>query len=300
MQEVLVGSSDRCQINIESDFVSRRHCRLLYSSGTVWIEDLDSSNGTYVGGKRIRPGEQVRVGPSSEVALANRVNLSWGIIRSFQPNQNPNPAGRTTTSSRRETSRATSKPSRMKDTAVETFDRLDYDPVSNLPRAYSSLSAPQATQIGSLFAFISAVLATLGVFFLIEGSVIGSFTELSLDDLLPFFFSFVILFGSLSLSHFLVRSFFDRELHFSPDIFVSGVCSIPFGIAALLSGIVGLFSFSIVMVLMLISFCYIMMIIYSSLTNISGVPNKIAIPSVPLVVAGCAYLSKSFLFVFVI
>jgi hypothetical protein len=188
----------------------------------------------------------------------------------------------------------------MKDTAVETFDRLDYDPVSNLPRAYSSLTAPQAVQIGSGFAFISAVLATLGVFFLIEGSVIGSFTELSVNDLLPFFFSFVILFGSLSASHFLVRSFFDRELHFSPDIFVSGVCSIPFGIAALMSGIVGLFSFSIVMVLMLISFCYIMMIIYSSLTNISGVPNKIAIPSVPLVVAGCAYLSKSFLFVFII
>jgi len=300
MQEVLVGSSDQCQINIESDFVSRRHCRLLYSSDGVWIEDLNSSNGTSVGGKRIQSGKQVRVDPSSDVVLADRVNLSWGIIRSFRPDQNTKSSARNTKRPRRETSRATSKPSRVRGTAVETLNLLNYDPVSNLPRAYSSLSAPQAIQIGSVFAFVSAILATLGVFFLIEGSVIGSFTDLSIDDLLPFFFSFIILFGSLSASHFLVRSFFDKDLHFSPDIFVSGVCSLPFGIAALASGIVGLFSFSIVMVLMLISFCYIMMIIYSSLTNISDVPNKIAIPSVPLVVAGCAYLSKSFLFVFII
>lgn len=299
MQEVLVGSSDRCQINIESDFVSRRHCRLLYSSEGVWIEDLDSSNGTYVGGRRIRPGKQVRVDPSSDVVLADRVNLSWSMIRSFQPNQNTRSSRSNTNPSGRKTSRATSKPSRIRGSAVETVNLLDYDPVSNLPRAYASLNAPQATQIGTLFAFISAALATLGVFFLIEGSVIGSFTELSIDDLLPFFFSFVILFASLSISHFLVRSFFDKDLDFSPDIFVSGVCSLPFGIAALASGIVGLFSFSIVMVLLLISFCYIMMIIYSSLTHISDVPNKIAIPSVPMVVAGCAYLSKSFLFLFI-
>jgi FHA domain len=53
---------------VEDPEVSRRHAVLRRSGGSVVVEDLDSTNGTFVNGERIRtpikvgPGDQVRVG----------------------------------------------------------------------------------------------------------------------------------------------------------------------------------------------------------------------------------------------
>jgi len=87
MQEVTVGSSSQCDVNIANDFVSRRHCRLLYTSDEVWIEDLDSSNGTYVDGKSIPEGKKVKIDVASEVSLAREVSLGWKEIQSFRPSR---------------------------------------------------------------------------------------------------------------------------------------------------------------------------------------------------------------------
>ncbi len=42
-------------------FVSSSHCRLRCASDGVWLEDLDSSNGTYI---RLRSGDRVELGRS--------------------------------------------------------------------------------------------------------------------------------------------------------------------------------------------------------------------------------------------
>jgi hypothetical protein len=87
MKKVVVGSSAQCDVNIANDFVSRRHCRILYSSDGVWIEDLDSSNGTYVDGEDIPEGKRVKIDVTSEVSLAKEVELGWSEIQSFRPHQ---------------------------------------------------------------------------------------------------------------------------------------------------------------------------------------------------------------------
>jgi len=89
MHEVTIGASDRCDIPVDNDYVSRRHCKLVYSDENVWIEDLDSTNGTYVDGEEIRPGRQVRLDSSSEVLLAGKVELGWDVVRSFRPDPDP-------------------------------------------------------------------------------------------------------------------------------------------------------------------------------------------------------------------
>jgi pSer/pThr/pTyr-binding forkhead associated (FHA) protein len=48
--------------------VSRKHCRLTKDKGQVRVEDLGSSNGTYVNGQRVpqadlQPGDSLQVGP---------------------------------------------------------------------------------------------------------------------------------------------------------------------------------------------------------------------------------------------
>ena len=66
--EMLVGRSGDVQIVLSEDMVSRRHARILYDGQKITIEDLGSTNGTFVNGirltreRKITPGDVVRVG----------------------------------------------------------------------------------------------------------------------------------------------------------------------------------------------------------------------------------------------
>lgn len=58
--------------------VSRRHARLAHD-GTRWtVEDLGSTNGTWVDGRRIEPGTPCPIGPGGTVALSRACVLRVG------------------------------------------------------------------------------------------------------------------------------------------------------------------------------------------------------------------------------
>ena len=65
----LVGRADECDLRLKSHNVSRHHCRILFENSQVIVEDLGSSNGTYVNGTRIegrhlvREGDQITIQP---------------------------------------------------------------------------------------------------------------------------------------------------------------------------------------------------------------------------------------------
>lgn len=64
----IIGRREDCDLRIPLGDVSRKHCRMIREADTLRIEDLGSSNGTYVNGQRIQeailqPGDTVRVGP---------------------------------------------------------------------------------------------------------------------------------------------------------------------------------------------------------------------------------------------
>lgn len=66
---VTVGRGDANDVPLERDeFASARHARFEPRRDGVWIEDVGSSNGTYVNGarlsraRRLRPGDVVRIG----------------------------------------------------------------------------------------------------------------------------------------------------------------------------------------------------------------------------------------------
>ena len=65
---ILIGRGSDAAIRLDDDYVSTRHARIA-SSGDQWfVEDLGSTNGTYVGSSRISQataiqlGTQVRIG----------------------------------------------------------------------------------------------------------------------------------------------------------------------------------------------------------------------------------------------
>jgi hypothetical protein len=55
----VLGSAAECEIHVSHPTVSRRHAEIRLRDGRVEITDLDSSNGTFVGGRRIRQAEVV-------------------------------------------------------------------------------------------------------------------------------------------------------------------------------------------------------------------------------------------------
>lgn len=47
-QEVLVGRDPACNLHLEDATISAQHARLAYHHGQWWVEDLKSTNGTYL------------------------------------------------------------------------------------------------------------------------------------------------------------------------------------------------------------------------------------------------------------
>jgi pSer/pThr/pTyr-binding forkhead associated (FHA) protein len=67
--DAFVGRQRGSGIRIPSAEVSRKHCRLRLMDGYVTVQDLGSSNGTFLNGIRIReeevvrPGDHLQIGP---------------------------------------------------------------------------------------------------------------------------------------------------------------------------------------------------------------------------------------------
>src|SRR5690625_2027854 len=68
---VLVGRVAGAALRLDDDYTSTRHARIFPKGSEWWIQDLGSTNGTYVANEkisqpmRLRPGVQVRVGRST-------------------------------------------------------------------------------------------------------------------------------------------------------------------------------------------------------------------------------------------
>ena len=64
----ILGRAPTSTLVLEDDFASSRHARVYQDDGRWWVEDLGSTNGTFVDGERITgpteltPGRQVRIG----------------------------------------------------------------------------------------------------------------------------------------------------------------------------------------------------------------------------------------------
>jgi len=64
----VIGRREDCDLRIPLSDVSRKHCRLILNGETIKVEDLGSSNGTYINGERIQQaelsaGDTLQVGP---------------------------------------------------------------------------------------------------------------------------------------------------------------------------------------------------------------------------------------------
>jgi len=96
-RSILVGRTSRSR-NIHPDIdlstdngISRRHCQLTTDGTRWWVEDLGSSNGTYVGGASgvlpqdpVPPGERREIAPDDKVYLGAWTRL---VLRRATPGE---------------------------------------------------------------------------------------------------------------------------------------------------------------------------------------------------------------------
>ena len=68
--DLVLGRGDSAEIRLEDPFASSRHARIFEQGNAVVIEDLHSTNGTYLneevlqGPRPLHPGDRVRIGDS--------------------------------------------------------------------------------------------------------------------------------------------------------------------------------------------------------------------------------------------
>ncbi|MGE3671222.1 MAG: FHA domain-containing protein, partial [Polyangiaceae bacterium] len=66
-QPVVIGRDPACAVHFDSDMISRRHARVESVAGIYQVQDLGSTNGTYVNDRRVethrlQDGDRVGVG----------------------------------------------------------------------------------------------------------------------------------------------------------------------------------------------------------------------------------------------
>lgn len=69
-EDALIGRSKRCQVYIDDPYMSKNHARIFLRDGAFYIEDLDSTNGSFLNGRRL-PKHAVRLKDSDKLSFGN-------------------------------------------------------------------------------------------------------------------------------------------------------------------------------------------------------------------------------------
>lgn len=81
-RSLIFGQGPGADVVVNDEYASARHCRIFQREGNYWVEDLGSTNGTWVVGRfgkhkvygptLLQPGDKVVIG---------RTELPWEVDR---------------------------------------------------------------------------------------------------------------------------------------------------------------------------------------------------------------------------
>ena len=68
---MVLGRAPECELRLDDTFISSQHARIFGKNGSWFVEDLGSTNGTYVNEQRlaapamVQPGDRIRLGQTT-------------------------------------------------------------------------------------------------------------------------------------------------------------------------------------------------------------------------------------------
>lgn len=80
-QPIYIGRSKQCALRLDSADISARHARMGFESGEFWVEDLGSTNGTFVNNQQI--SGRVNVGAGAPIVLGREISI-FGVTAEEQ------------------------------------------------------------------------------------------------------------------------------------------------------------------------------------------------------------------------
>src|SRR5580698_8976098 len=84
-KQIIVGRSSDLDMVLVEDMVSRKHARIAMQADQIWIEDLGSTNGTFVNGEKIK---RARLKEGDRVLIGTSI---LKVIAGDGQNENPDP-----------------------------------------------------------------------------------------------------------------------------------------------------------------------------------------------------------------
>jgi pSer/pThr/pTyr-binding forkhead associated (FHA) protein len=88
-KQIVIGRSSELDMVLVEDMVSRKHAKIMISAGNITIEDLGSTNGTFVNGEkvkqaRLKEGDRILIGTSILKLIqqgADSVNVDEKVVK---------------------------------------------------------------------------------------------------------------------------------------------------------------------------------------------------------------------------
>jgi pSer/pThr/pTyr-binding forkhead associated (FHA) protein len=88
-KQIVIGRSSELDMVLVEDMVSRKHAKIMISNGNITIEDLGSTNGTFVNGEkvkqaRLKEGDRILIGTSILKLIqqgADSANVDENVVR---------------------------------------------------------------------------------------------------------------------------------------------------------------------------------------------------------------------------
>ncbi|KFE64012.1 FHA domain-containing protein [Hyalangium minutum] len=88
-KQIVIGRSSELDMVLVEDMVSRKHAKIMIASGAITIEDLGSTNGTFVNGEkvkqaRLKEGDRILIGTSILKLIqqgADSVNVDENVVK---------------------------------------------------------------------------------------------------------------------------------------------------------------------------------------------------------------------------
>lgn len=93
---VVIGRAAECDISVPADEISRRHALVKPTPDGVSVEDLGSSNGTYINNKRVQqgflnPGDELRLDAVRFILVAPGLEMQTAQLPKTSPGAAPAP-----------------------------------------------------------------------------------------------------------------------------------------------------------------------------------------------------------------
>lgn len=76
VDEMTIGRDKSNTITIDDPLVSRIHCIVRRIRSSWYVEDIGSTNGTWINGKQLIKGRAVRLNPDDIIKLGGRIEVT--------------------------------------------------------------------------------------------------------------------------------------------------------------------------------------------------------------------------------